>query len=295
MGADSTAEEASMGAVVDSSSWLNKGDNKMRIMNHHVAPLAIVSLWIAASAFSVLAQKSAAPEFSSPAEASQSLFQAVQSNNEQAIASILGGPTELTTSTDPGQDKADRELFVQKYQEMHRLHREADGSVTLYLGAENWPFPVPLVNQNGAWHFDPVAGKKEVLFRRIGENELDAIANCRKFAAAEQHYTDAPNDPTNSSPLSLVANAASGSAAGDPVLLNGYYFRLVPVQPDKPQATPVIALIAYPAEYRSSGVMTFVVTKDDVVYEKDLGANTTTLASTMAALHKDSTWQPAGE
>jgi hypothetical protein len=114
-------------------------------MNTINVPFAIAALWVTSSAGVALAQQSVQPTFRSTNEASQSLMEAVQSSNEQAICTILGGPTELTSSTDPGQDKADRELFVQKYQEMHRLRSEPDGSVTLYLGAENWPFPVPLV------------------------------------------------------------------------------------------------------------------------------------------------------
>jgi hypothetical protein len=276
------------------------------IINQHVPKIsrclqpttiqwAIFALWAGGDLSLALAQQSAQPTFPSATAAAQGLFQAVQTNNEHAIASILGGPTELTSSRDPGQDKADRERFGQKYQEMHRLGRESDGSVTLYIGAENWPFPVPLVNENGTWRFDPEAGKREVLFRRIGENELIAIANCREFAAAEEHYTAVPGDPTNSSPSSLVARAASGSANGGPVLIDGYYFRLVPVQPGKSQRPAVIALIAYPAEYRSSGVMTFVVSKNGGVYEKDLGSDTSKLASTMKAFYNDSTWRPAGE
>src|ERR1700676_2291935 len=136
----------------------------------------------------VLARPTAQPAFQSTAEASQTLFEAVQSNNEEAIAKILGGPTELTSSRDPGQDKVDRDLFVQKYQEMHRLGRDADGSVTLYIGAENWPFPIPLAARNGAWRFDPDAGAREVSFRRIGDNELTAIATCHEFVAAERRY-----------------------------------------------------------------------------------------------------------
>jgi DUF2950 family protein len=252
----------------------------------------MIVLCISAGA-SLAPAQSVQPTYSSTAEATKSLVHAVQSNDEQAIFTILGAGPELTTSRDPSRDRVERELFVQKYQEMHRLHREADGSMILYIGAENWPFPVPLVNTDGAWHFDPKAGMKEVLLRRIGENELIAITTCREFAGAE-HYRAAPGDPTNSSPTSLVAKAASGSANGDPVLLNGYYFRLVPVQSGKGQ-TPVIALIAYPAEYRSSGVMTFAVTKDGVIYEKDLGKDTTTLASAMTTFRKDPTWRPAGE
>jgi hypothetical protein len=245
-----------------------------------------------------LAQQSVQPAFPSAAEAGQSLFQAVQSNNEQAIANILGGPTELTSSRDPGQDKAERELFVQKYQEMHRLRREADGSVTLYIGAENWPFPVPLIEKIAAWRFDPDAGQKEVLVRRIGENELIAIANCREFVDAEKHYQAGANpaDPARSSPASLVAKAAGGSDSGEPVLFHGYYFRLLPVGPATNGKMPDgSALIAYPAEYRSSGVMTFMVTKSGVVYEKDLGPNTSALASAMKAFHKDATWRPSDE
>lgn len=259
-----------------------------------IVPLAILGLSMAGIAIADVAHPTVSPTFPSVNEAIQSLYQAVQSNDEPAIAKILGGPTELTTSADPGQDKADRALFVQKYQEMHRLGREGDGSITLYIGAENWPFPVPLVKQNGAWRFDADAGKNEVLFRRIGENELVAIANCRTFAAAEERYETAPGDPTNSSPMSLVGTAARGSASADPVLIDGYYYRLVRVQSTKRQ-TPMIALIAYPAEYRYTGVMTFAVTKNGVVYQKDLGQNTTTVASTMPEFHKDPTWQLPGE
>jgi hypothetical protein len=240
-----------------------------------MAPLALLGLWIAASASAAVDQ----PTFSSAKEAAQSLFQAVQSNDEHAIGGIIDGPTELNTSTDPGHDKAERDLFVRKYQEMHRLHREPDGSSVLYIGAENWPFPVPLVNTNGVWRFDPEAGKSEVLFRRICENELTAIANCREFAAAGS------NAPAGISPASAVAKAIMDSAGGHPVLLDGYYFRLTPMSPGSG-----IALIAYPAEYRSSGVMTFVA-KDGLVYEKDLGENTTRLAGAMAAFQKDHTWK----
>jgi hypothetical protein len=252
-------------------------------------PRAILALGIAGGFSLALAQQSAQPAFPSAGAATQSLFQAVQNNDEQSISSILGGPTELTSPHDPGVDKVDRELFVEKYQEMHRLGREPDGSVTLYIGAENWPFPIPLVNESGSWRFDPDAGKKEVLLRRIGENELIAIENCYRFAAAEKQYKQAPADPTGSSPTSLVAKASNGSSSGDPVLLDGYYFRLARVPGGEGAAT--ISLIAYPAEYRSSGVMTFVVLQNGMVYEKDLGANTTTVASGLTSFHKDASWR----
>jgi hypothetical protein len=240
-------------------------------------PFAVLTMWAIGGAYPGLAQQTAQRTFSSAAEASQSLLQAIQSNNEDAIVNILGGPTDLTSSRDPGQDKIDRELFAGKYQEMHRLHRETDGSVTLYIGAENWPFPIPLVQKNGAWRFDSDAGTKEVLFRRIGENELTAIATCRDSAAA---------------PAGLVARASNEAAGTDPVLFHGYYFRELPARSTNGTRRG-IAVIAYPAEYRSSGVMTFIVTDSGVVYEKDLGAKTTSIATAMTAFHKDSTWRAA--
>jgi hypothetical protein len=264
-----------------------------------MARLAAITLWMASGtgACVALAQQSAQPAFPSASEATQRLFQAVQTNDEGSIANILGGPTELTSSRDPGQDKVDRELFVRKYQEMHRLGREANGSVTLYIGAENWPFPIPLVEQNGVWRFDSDAGQKEVLSRRIGENELMAIANCHEFIAAEKRPHAEPNagDPADSSPASLVAKAASGSEDRDPIPFHGYYFRLLPTRPAKGKIVVESTLIAYPAEYRSSGVMTFMVTKDGVVYEKDLGANTSALAKATTEFHKDASWRPADE
>jgi hypothetical protein len=265
-----------------------------------MVPFAVLAMWATNGVYPVLAQQSAPQTFSSAAEASQNLFEAVQHNNEEAIAKILGGPTELTSSRDAGQDKVERELFVQKYQEMHRLGRDADGSVTLYIGAENWPFPIPLVAKSGAWRFDSEAGLKEVMFRRIGENELMAITMCHEFVDAEKHYRAKLDnaDLADSSPVSLVARAANESAGGNAVLFHGYYFHVLATRPTNgtPRGTTdKFALIAYPAEYRSTGVVTFIVTENDVVYEKDLGANTSALASAMTVFHKDATWRVTDE
>ena len=257
---------------------------------------AMLAMWASNGAYPGLAQQPAQPTFPSAREASQALFQAVQGNNEQAIADILGGPTDLTTSPDKGQDKLDRELFVKKYQEMHRLGREADGSMTLYIGAENWPFPIPLVEKSGAWRFDSDGGLKEVMFRRIGENELTAMDICHEFVAAKKQDRARPNatDEADRSPASLLVKAASKSTGSDPILLSGYYFKVLSTSPAS-NSKGGLAVMAYPAEYRSSGVMTFIVTPNDVVYEKDLGANTAALASAMTAFHRDATWRVADE
>jgi hypothetical protein len=258
---------------------------------------ALVSLLIFAAP-GLAQQQPGSQTFGSTAEAAQSLFQAVQRNDEPAIENILGGPTELTSTTDDAQDKVERDMFVQKYQEMHRVGREPDGAMTLYIGAENWPFTIPLVQKNGAWHFDADTGRKEVLFRRIGENELAAITMCHEFVANEKRYSRNPSAASleGISPTSLVARAATDSGGGNPRLITGYHFRMLPSDRQTASRTAGrFTLIAYPAAYRLSGVMTFIVTEKGVVYEKDLGPDTSTVADAMAAFRKDATWVDAGE
>jgi Protein of unknown function (DUF2950) len=266
---------------------------KRQMMNtiQQLVPFAILGMWATIVAYPGVAQQAAQPTFPSAAEATQNLFQAVQGNNAKTVANILGGPTELAASGDPDQDKLDREMFIQKYQQMHRLGHEPDGSMTLYIGAENWPFPIPLVQKNGAWRFDSDAGEKEILFRRIGENELTAIDICHELVVAEKQLRSNPNAKTqvDSRLASLVSAAASGSASAKPVLIQGYYFRVAAKQP-----TTGFAFIAYPAEYRSTGVKTFIVTDNDVVNEKDLGANTAARAKTIPADYKGG-WDAADE
>src|SRR5580658_7947586 len=162
-----------------------------------MVPLAIAVMWIAGSAWPGRAEPSGQQTFTSAAEAGKTLFQAVRTNDGELIVKILGGPTELASSGDKNQDKLDRECFVQHYQEMHRMVREDDGKVILYIGAENWPFPIPLLEKDGVWRFDPDAGMQEILYRRIGENELTAIATCHEFAAQNQDGGK-PEIPTNS-------------------------------------------------------------------------------------------------
>jgi len=114
-------------------------------------------------------------KFASPDEACQALYSAVESGNAAAIGRVLGGAEELTSSGDLEEDKLDRETFLRKYRQMHRLVREPDGTVLLYIGAENWPFPVPLVPKNSKWYFDTDAGTQEILLRRVGEDESATV------------------------------------------------------------------------------------------------------------------------
>jgi DUF2950 family protein len=272
-----------------------------------MAALAALGLLVLGSSQLSLAQKSEPRSFSSPGEASNALYQAVQNSDEEAVERILGGGKEITSSSDEIEDKLEHERFSQKYQEMHRLVREPDGSTVLYIGAENWPFPIPLVLKNGAWHFDSDAGMGEILFRTIGENEITAIHVCHVVAKAkersETETTDA--DLIIQYARSLVsggaAHADSARDTDNPSSpFHGYYFRVVTGNTaaganhrvSGSRKVDALALVAFPADYRSSGVMTFIVTRSGNVYEKDLGSKTTAVARDLDR-GPDSSWHAA--
>jgi hypothetical protein len=216
--------------------------------------------------------------FPSPEDASRALFVAVQKHDERAVTEILGTRADLVSSDDKMQDARDRQQFVQKYQEMHRLVRDSAGVTALYIGAENWPFPIPLMSHDRVWQFDSDGGANEIRFRRIGENEMTAIGICHTLAAPKVQ-------PGTNGLAKTVLPQVQNAHRSDPV--DGYYFRVL-----SKSAGGLIA-IAYPALYRSSGVMTFVVNQDDIVYEKDLGPNTAKVARAMTTYHADPTWTPS--
>jgi hypothetical protein len=258
--------------------------------------LLLSLLGLAALAKSTFAQDVQPKAFASPGEAANALFEAARQQNEPAMEAILGAGKEVTSSSDEEQDKLERERFSQKYQEMHRLVNEPDGSAVLYVGAENWPFPIPLVSKNGEWYFDSDRGKQEILFRRIGENEATAIQVCEEFAMA-RNAADAKadsEDPITRFAQSLVASDPAKADSKDTNPFHGYYFRIVgrPSSNVSTRDKKGLTLVAYPAEYQSSGVKTFVVTHKGVVFEKDLGSETTTIAPQMKA-RTGSSWHPA--
>jgi Protein of unknown function (DUF2950) len=257
-----------------------------------IVALAILALLLAGYARTCLAGQPGQATFPSAEAASRALFLAVENDDERAMAVILGPEQGLIRSDDEVQDKRDRERFVQKYQEMHRLAKEPGGALLLYIGAENWPFPIPLVSRNGAWRFDSDAGQKEVLLRRIGENEVRAVQVCHALVFAESR-PEARNQEVNSTGALLV----DASNEKNPVLLHGYYFRMLTSQVEKShnrngKTAGGFAFIAYPAAYRSSGIMSFIVNQDDVVYEKDLGPDTARLAGAMTKYRPSPTWNP---
>jgi Protein of unknown function (DUF2950) len=275
-------------------------------------------------------QEPAQKTFSSPQEGVRSLFLAVKENDKNQITGILGVEENLVSIGDKDQDQRERAQFIEKYREMHRLVRQNDGSMILYIGAENWPFPVPLVSQNGAWRFDARAGKAEILSRRIGENEEAAIEACRSLAAAEEKYKAAQGgsnaeshyavrfagsqgtqdglDSGAESPIPAFlsnAGASDGATQGNArVPYSGYYFRILTQQGkhapggaqnyiSNGQLTGGFAFVAYPAEYGQSGIMTFIVNQNNIVYQKDLGPNTADLAQAMNEYNPGPGWRRA--
>jgi len=253
---------------------------KLSFRTNMTIPLAVP---LAACLQVCQAQPATQRTFASAEDASQALFVAAEADETGAVAQILGQENELTSSSDAGQDKLDRAQFVRKYRQMHRLARERTGEVVLYIGAENWPFPIPLVARDGVWHYDTDAGKREVLYRRIGENEVTAIETCRALMTSlEKPQAQAEaNDPA-----ALLLTAAR--ANNKPVPYQGYSYRVL-----ASRGNTATAIVAYPTAYGSSGIMTFIVSDSGVVFQKDLGASTEKVATRMATYHTDRTWTPA--
>ena len=302
-----------------------------------IAVFTAALLFMGCFATRAMAQQEGQRTFSSAEDACRGLFTAVQSNDEKAILNVLGqGAKQMLSSGDESEDANNLSNFVYKYQEMHRLVKEPDGTTTLYIGAENWPVPIPLVEKGGAWYFDSEAGKEEIQLRRIGHNELSAIRVCQELVEAEKEYyaqqhnqyaekiasdegqhnglywRAADNQPE--SPVGpLIANASPGDGNGPAMSqpsglepFHGYYFRILTRQGTNApggttdyvvegKMTRGFAFVAYPAEYRNTGVMTFIVAKDGVVHQKDLGEKTADMARAMKDYDPDSTWEKAEE
>ena len=283
------------------------------------------------------AQQSGEKTFASPGAAVAALYNAAKANDNAALNSIFGSNADDILHT--GDDVADKNMrgnFISRYDKMHRVVIEPDQTATLYIGAENWPLPIPLAkNSSGAWYFDTETGKKEILYRRVGTNENDAIDTLHALVGAQREYANEPRDgdktkhyaakffsdegkhnglywKTSESELGspigpLIAEAAGqGYTAqqGKPTPYHGYYYRILTKQGAAAkggakdylvngQLVRGFAFVAYPAQYRNSGVMTFIVNQDGKVYEKDLGQSTADLASAMTEYNPDNTWHPA--
>jgi len=269
------------------------------------AATAGLAILVASCTASSLVQEPAQQTFPTAEAASDALFLAAQSGNEQVLVHILAGSKELVSSGDEAEDKIDREQFAQKYRQMHRLVRESDGTTLLFVGAENWPFPVPLVSRATVWYFDAKAGAQEIRFRRLGENEYTTIETCHALVQSSKQpgSTTMEADRVAHYARSLInaqpAQIRSSSSNGEEVLgpFHGYYFRILTAQRkgknDSGGKSGGLTLVAYPADYRSTGVMTFIVTQNGVVYETDLGPSTADVVKTMTSWKRTSNWHVA--
>jgi len=275
--------------------------------------------------------------FASPEAALQALVDAVGKGNTAEVSAIFGpGSESLISSGDEVEDKAQRERFLKAYAEKNSLVKEGDDKVILQVGNDDWTFPIPIVRQGSAWRFDTVAGKDEILSRRIGRNELDVIALLEAYVDAQREYAAKDWDGDGAYPYAqkfrstpgkkdglywetqegeeaspfgpLAAQAAregytkktAKSAGKSP--LHGYYFRILKAQGKhapggaydyvvKGNMILGFGLVAYPAKYGSSGIMTFIVNQEGIVYQKDLGRDTAKKAEAMKKYNPDPTWR----
>ncbi len=281
-------------------------------MSQAMLGAAVVALGVAGAAS---AQEAGQKTFASAHEASVALVRATESNDTQKLLSILGPDAkELVSSGDEQEDTESRQLFVKKYEEMHRLVREMDGSVTLYIGARNWPTPIPIVKNGNVWYFDTAAAKQEILARRIGRNEFSAIRICQELAAAQKEYKSTQHgeyaqkiwsdegqrnglywkaepgqaeSPIGPALAQAFVNSDGKGLNGEAVPYRGYYFEMLGNGKKKGEFT----FVAYPAEYRSTGVMTFTVGEDGAVYERDLGEKTDSMALAMKKVNTKKSWR----
>ncbi len=280
---------------------------------------------------------SAQQSFKTPDEAASSLVKAAKAGDMESFVAVLGPDgKDIVSSGDVVADAATRQKFIAAYESKHQIRMEADNTAILVIGQQDYPLPIPLARKDGQWRFDTASGRKEILFRRIGRNELDAIQACLAYVDAQNEYAEKNRTsagvstyaqyvvshpgkkdglywPTGQgeepSPIGqLVAEATSQGylAGGSRAPFHGYYFKILTKQgaaaPGGEMEYVVrgnmiggFALVSYPAEYRNSGVMTFMVSHAGTVFQKDLGPNTVKLSEQITAFNPDKTWEKVSD
>jgi hypothetical protein len=295
-------------------------------------PFAVMAL--AASVWAV-SPESSGRTFATPREAAQALLAAAETGDVSALSAIFGpGADEILNSGDAVQDKNDVARFVKRAKQSmkERVDPANANHASLLIGLDNFPFPIPLIRTAGRWYFDTPSGKTEILARRVGSNELDAIAACKAYVEAQYDYATEDRNQngipeyarklisspdkrdglfwpgSETPPTAFAENVKRAQSEGyrkegdAPAPYHGYYFRILLAQGpgarggalDYVQHGSMIggfALVAWPVEHGVSGVKTFVVNQDGVIYEKDLGPSTSTTAAAMTAFDPDTTWR----
>lgn len=287
----------------------------------------------ATSAAAKSAPQGAMP-FDTPQQAADAVVKAAADYDIPQLLAIVGPDgKDFITGGDEVQDKAAGMDFAKLAAEKMsvQIDKSNPNKAIVIAGNNNWPMPVPIVKRNGKWYFDAKSGRQEILYRRIGSNELDAITICRGYVEAQQEYALTPHDGINQYAQKIISTAGkqdglywknedgtSGGPIGEEVAkalaegynynnvrkggFHGYYFKILKGQGP---AAPIgrinyviegvmiggFALVAVPAEYRVTGVKTFIVSNDGTVYQKDLGPNSLEIAKKMELYNPDSTWQ----
>ena len=317
---------------------MNRSDTHLGPRRRSVSARVFACALLALLASSAIAAGQTAKQrtFATPEDAVKALADTVKAGQLDALLAIFGPDAQpLIASSDPATARMNRQVFAIAFREQWHLEDVTPSQKTLVVGNEDWPFPVPLVKGADGWRFDTAAGAEEVLARRIGRNELDAIATSRAYVTAQKRYalqghdgkpagvhaTKFQSDPGKEnglywpaargqarSPLGdLVAQAAGeGSPLGgdrtQPTPLHGYYFKILTGQGAaasggarsylvKGEMSGGFALVAWPAEYDATGVMTFIVNQDGTVRERDLGPQTDAIARKMTVYNPDASWK----
>jgi hypothetical protein len=270
--------------------------------------------------------------FTTPEEAVQAVVAACDKSDTAALLEIFGPDSkDVVESGDPSDDKDNRAAFVKAVNKKKMFIADPmnPDKMILSIGKDDWPFPIPLIRQDGKWHFDTTEGKTEIVARRIGENEIAAIDVCRGYVAAQFEYAQshkqnglpvyaqkivstpgyqdglywesAKGEPECQIPKGF-AKAATGMSIESREPYHGYYFHILKAQGSDAQGGAIsyvvkdsmiggFALIAWPAEYGVSGVQTFIVSHDGTVYEKTLGPDTAKEVEKITEFNPDKTWR----
>jgi hypothetical protein len=272
--------------------------------------------------------------FASPDEAARAVIEAAGADNVEALKQIFGPDgLDLVVTGDEVQDKNRAKTFAELAAKKHHIDRDPKNPkrAILSIGDDDWPMPIPIVQgPDGLWHFDSHAGREEILFRRIGHNEIDAIEVCEGFVEAQHDYASEKHDGAEinqyaqrmvSTPgkhdglawrnpdgtwdgpvAETIANAIAEGYSDRSQPYHGYYYKVLKGQGSHAKFGPLdfvvkgvmiggFALVAAPADYRVTGVKTFIVNQDGIVYEKDLGAKSLDAFKTMTIFDPDKTWK----
>jgi len=290
--------------------------------------VGLTTVLLLATPFTAAAQQS----FRSPDEAMTAIASAIRSGDKKDILKILGKEGgDIVSSGDDVADVAARQRFLEAYDAEHHVTMAGDDKATMIVGKDDFPFPIPLVRKEGTWRYDTPAGRNEILFRRIGRNELDAIQTSLAYVDAQNDYADKDRTGAgpgvyaqhivshpgkkdglywetaqgeDASPLGEFAAQASSEGyrtSGERQPFHGYYYKILTKQGPAAAGGTLdyvvhgkmiggFGLVAYPAEYGNSGVMTFIVNHAGAVYQKDLGPRSMELAEQISSFDPDPTW-----